>query len=233
MYKNLSRFFQIMIVVGVVSVAAAMAQTTSGTVTINGTVSKYVEIASGGGATVAGNSGGGVTTDGTLNNPLAVVVNMGELGPSNANSFVTATVPIKLRSNAAYNLSLSATVTSTGSTSEKIGASDIGFGIGAFTRPAAIGVYAAGVDTNGTSGSPTLAAGSTNGTTGRYEFTATKSNLAAFSTPQLALSGDRIMNAVPSSNPNGLIVPAIFAVKPAFFEAGTTNAVATFTITAP
>ena len=58
---------------------AASAQSTTGTVTLSGTVSKYVEIASGGAVTLAGNSGGGVTTDGTSGNTLAVVINMGEL----------------------------------------------------------------------------------------------------------------------------------------------------------
>jgi hypothetical protein len=41
------------------------------------------------------------------------------------------------------------------------------------------------------------------------------------------------MNAVPRSNPNGLTVPALFAVKPQFYENGSTTVVATFTVTAP
>src|SRR5712691_4146937 len=96
--------------------ATAFAQSTTGTVSMSATVSKFVEINSGGAVTLTGNSGGGVTTDGTLNSPLAVVVNLGELGPSNTNSFVTANVPLKLRSNAAYVMSMIATVSSTGST---------------------------------------------------------------------------------------------------------------------
>src|SRR5215210_8903528 len=99
---------------------AANAQSTTGTVSMSATVSKYVEINSGGAVTLTGNSGGGVTTDGSANNPLALVINLGELGPSNASSFVTANVPLKLRSNAAYVLSMSSTVSSTGSTANKI-----------------------------------------------------------------------------------------------------------------
>ena len=90
---------------------AASAQTTTGTVSMSATVSKFVEINSGGAVTLSGNSGGGVTTDGVANNPLAVSINLGEVGPVNGNSFVTASVPIKLRSNAAYVLSMIATVT--------------------------------------------------------------------------------------------------------------------------
>jgi hypothetical protein len=216
-----------------VAAIVSVGQTTTGTVSMSATVSKFVEINSGGAVTLSGNSGGGVTTDGVTNNPLAVSINLGELGPSNSNSFVTASVPLKLRSNAAYVLSMSATVTSTGTTSNKIGAADVGFGLGSVTR-SGTGVNTAGTDTNATSGDPTLAAnGSVNGASGRYEFTAVKSNLSAFSASTTALNGAFIMNAVPKSNTNGLTVPAIFAIKPQFYENGSTTISVTFTVTAP
>jgi hypothetical protein len=209
------------------------AQSTTGTVTMSATVSKFVEINSGGAVSLTGNSGGGVTTDGVINNPLAVSINLGELGPSNTNNFVMAIVPLKLRSNAPYVLSMSATVTSSGSTSNRIGAADVGFGLGTITR-SGTGVNTGGADTNATSGDPTLPGnGSVNGTTGRYEFTAVRSNLGAFSSATTALSGPFIMNAVPRSNANGLTVPAFFAIKPQFFENGTTTISVTFTVTAP
>jgi hypothetical protein len=209
-----------------------LAQSTTGTVSMSATVSKFVEINSGGSVTLTGNSGGGVTTDGVVNSPLAVSINLGELGPSNTNSFVSASVPLKLRSNAAYVLSMTATVTSSGTTASKIGAADVGFGLGTVSRTG-VGVNA-GSDTNATSGDPTLPAnGSVNAGTGRYEFTAVRSNLSAFSSATTALSGPIIMNAVPRSNANGLTVPALFAVKPQFFENGTTTISVTFTVTAP
>ena len=217
----------------VIAVSGAYAQSTSGTVSMSGTVSKFVEINSGGSVTLAGNSGGGVTTDGTSGNPLAVVIDLGELGPSNTNSFVTASVPLKLRSNAGYVLSMAASVSSSGSTANKITAADIGFGLGTVTR-SGTGVNTGGSDTNATSGDPTLGAnGAVNGTSGRYEYTATKSNLSAFSVAATALSGSFILNAVPRSNTNGLAVPAIFSVKPQFYENGSTTASVTFTVTAP
>lgn len=223
------------IIVGaVLSVSAlnASAQTTSGTVTMTGTVSKFVEINSGGAVTLSGNSGGGVTTDGTSGNPLAVVVNLGELGPANTASFVTASVPLKLRSNAAYVLSMAASVSSSGSTANKLGAADVGFGLGTVVR-SGVGV-AAGTDTNATLGDPTLAAnGAVNATTGRYEYVAGKTNLGAFASSTTALNGPFIMNAVPRSNSNGLAVPAIFSVKPQFYENGTSTVSVTFTVTAP
>ena len=217
----------------VVSAVTCSAQSTSGTVSLSATVSKFVEINSGGAVTLTGNSGGGVTTDGVVNTPLAVAINLGELGPSNTNSFVSAQVPLKLRSNAGYVLSMSATVTSSGTTTNRIGAADVGFGLGTITR-SGTGVNTTGTDTNATSGDPTLAAnGSVNATSGRYEFTAVRSNLSAFSSATTALSGSFIMNAVPRSNGNGLTVPAFFAVKPQFFENGTTTISVTFTVTAP
>lgn len=213
--------------------ASGFAQSTTGTVTISATVSKFVEINSGGAVTLNGNSGGGITTDGVANNPLAVSINLGELGPGNTNSFVSASVPLKLRSNANYVLSMSATVASTGTTTNRIGAADVGFGLTTITRAGA-GVNLAGTDTNATSGDPTLPSnGSVNATTGRYEFTAVKSSLNSFTTASTALSGPFILNAVPRSNNNGLSTLAIFAVKPQFFENGTTNIAVTFTIAAP
>ncbi len=216
----------------IAAAASASAQTQSGSVTMSATVSKFVEIQSGGPVTLTGNSGGGVSTDGTAGSALGVNILLGELGPSNASSFVTATVPLRLKSNANYVLSMSATVSSTGTTSNKIAASDVGFGLGTATR-SGLGV-AAGADTPGTSGDPTLAAnGSVNATTGRYEFTATKSHLGAFATSATVLNGPYIMNAVPRTNGNGLNVPAIFAIKPQFFENGSTTINVSFTITAP
>jgi hypothetical protein len=216
-----------------IQAGACLGQSTTGTVTMSATVSKFVEINSGGSVTLTGNSGGGVTTDGVANSPLAVSINLGELGPGNPNSFVTALVPLKLRSNAAYVLSMSATVTSSGTTASRIGAADVGFGLGTITR-SGIGVNNAGTDTNATSGDPTLPAnGSVSGTTGRYEFTAVRSNLSFFSSATTALNGPIIMNAVPRSNANGLTVPAFFAIKPQFFENGTTSISVTFTVTAP
>ena len=124
-------------------------------------------------------------------------------------------------------------MTSTGSTSNKIVNTDVGFGLGSVTR-SGTGVNTGGSDTNATSGDPTLAGnGSVNAGTGRYEYTAVKSNLSAFSASTTALNGAFILNAVPRSNNNGLTVPAIFAVKPQFYENGSTTVSVTFTVTAP
>lgn len=235
MLKTIKTAVKAALITSVVAVAAnaqvpAATPNLSGTVTLTGTVSKFVEINSGGAVTLTGNTSGGVTTDGTANNALAVVVDLGELGPTNPSSFVKASVPLKLRSNAAYVLSMSATFTSSGSTAEKMAASDIGFGLGATTRTG-VGV-ASGTDVDGTSGDPTTG-GATNATTGRWEYAGTNSTLDSFATSTTALSGPYIMRAVPRSNTGGMTVPAIFSVKPQFYENGSMTAVATFTVTTP
>lgn len=234
--KDINKINSLLIATLLVLIALApmaLAQSTTGTVNMSGTVSKFVEMNSGGAVTLTGNSGGGITTNGTLNNPLAVVINLGELGPANTNSFVTASVPLKLRSNAAYVLSMASTVTSTGTTANRITSADVGFGLGSVARTG-VGVNTTGTDTNATSGDPTLPAnGSVNATTGRYNFTAVRSNLSAFAASTTAMNGSFIMNAVPRANSNGLTVPAIFAVKPQFYENGSTTVSVTFTVTAP
>src|ERR1044072_9269596 len=200
--KTINLIFLTMLLM--ISAVTCLGQSTTGTVSMSATVSKFVEINSGGSVTLTGNSGGGVTTDGVVNSPLAVSINLGEIGPSNTNNFVTAQVPLKLRSNAGYVLSMSATVTSSGTTANEIGAADVGFGLGTVSRTGT-GVNTSGTDTNATSGDPTLAAnGAVNGASGRYEFTAVRSNLSAFSSATTALNGSFIMNAVPRSNGNGL-----------------------------
>ena len=217
--------------------AVASAQNTSGTVNMSGTVSKFVELNSGGAVTLTGNSGGGVSADGVDGQLLNVNIGLGELGPSNASSFVKASVPLKLRSNTNYVLSMSAVVNSPGASGSRILASDIGFGLGTFNRPStgptSIGV-ASGSDTDNTAGDPTgVAVGAVNASTGRFEYTAVRSNLGAFSSSTTVAFGPRILNAVPRANTNGMTVPAIFSVKPQFYEDGITTVTASFTIAAP
>ena len=218
--------------------AAASAQTTgtpntSGSVSMSGTVSNFVELNSGGPATLTGNSAGSVTTDGTEDQGLAVVINLGQLNPSNRNSFVKASVPLKIRSNASYVLSMSAVVESSGDASgRKIAASDFGFGLGSVTRAEVVGVNTAGEDTKAAAGDPT-AGGEINATTGRFEWAGANDDLGDYSSSATILSGDYIMEPVPTDNTGGLTVPAIFAVKPQFFASATTTAAVTFTVTAP
>jgi hypothetical protein len=195
-----------------ISAVATSAQTT-GSVTINATVSNFVELTSGGAVTLTGNSGGSVITDGTANSPLAVVVNVGELGPSNTNSFVKLSVPLRLRSNVAYQLNMATSVAGAGATSFSLKDTDVGFGLTPAARPANL---AAGVDTNATPGDPTV--GGSTDANGRWVFAGANSTLGAYAVSGAVLSGPRINKAVAANSATSLDLPAIFAIKPQFFD---------------
>ncbi|HEX7295944.1 MAG TPA: hypothetical protein VF251_09355 [Pyrinomonadaceae bacterium] len=194
------------------SAAVSLAQTT-GSVTMNATVSNFVELTSGGAVTLTGNSGGSVITDGTANSPLAVVVNLGELGPSNTNSFVKLSVPVRLRSNVAYQLNMVSSVAGAGATSDSLKDTDVGFGLTPAARPANL---AAGVDTNATPGDPTV--GGSTDVNGRWVFAGANSTLGAYAVSGAVLSGPRINKAVSANSATNLTFPAIFAIKPQFFD---------------
>ena len=69
--KGLERTFPILLGILALLVAlasTALSQTTTGTVSMSATVSKFVELNSGGAITLTGNSGGGITTNGTVLN---------------------------------------------------------------------------------------------------------------------------------------------------------------------
>ena len=195
-----------------VSAVATCAQTT-GSVTMNATVSNFVELTSGGAVSLTGNSGGSIITDGTANSPLAVVVNLGELGPSNTNSFVKLSVPLRLRSNVAYQLNMVSSVAGAGATSFSLKDTDVGFGLTPAARPANL---AAGVDTNATPGDPTV--GGSTDANGRWVFAGANSTLGAYAVSGAVLNGPRINKAVGANSATSLDVPSIFAIKPQFFD---------------
>jgi hypothetical protein len=195
------------------SAVVANAQQTTGSVTMSATVSNFVELNSGGAVTLTGNFGGSVITDGIANSPLAVVVDMGELGPSNANSFVKLSVPLRLRSNVAYQLNLVGSVSGAGATSFSLKDTDVGFGLTSSARAASL---AAGVDTNDTPGDPTI--GGSTDANGRWVFAGSNSTLGAYASSGEVLTGPRINKAVSPNSNTGLTIPAIFAIKPQFFD---------------
>jgi hypothetical protein len=209
------------------SAAITSAQTT-GSVTMTATVSNFVELTSGGAVTLTGNLGGSVITDGTANTPLAVVVNLGELGPANSNSFVKLSVPVRLRSNVAYQLNMVSSVAGAGATAFSLKDTDVGFGLTPAARPANL---APGVDTNATPGDPTV--GGSTDANGRWVFAGANSTLGAYAVSGAVLSGPRVNQAVAANSATSLTFPAIFAVKPQFFDpAPAITVTAQFTVVA-
>lgn len=242
MTGTLTQIGRLLLLTAMVTITAALAnaQTTdSGSVTLQGSVSGYVEVRAGGAATLANNSGGGITNNKVkgdkLNTPTTMVIDFGEVGPSNTNSFVTATVPLRLRSNVSYTLKTSASAITGVTDASSVTLADIGFGITTATRDSGGGV-AAGADTiaAAASGDPTLGAnGAVDGVTGRYTYNAGHS-LANYTTSTTVLTGPRVMNAmVPAGNTNGLVVTSIIAIKPQFFTPGSFSTSVTFTISNP
>ena len=245
MRKLTRQLARLSLVTAIVALTAALAnaQTTdSGSVTLQGSVSGYVEVRAGGAATLVNNSGGGITNNKVkgdkLNNPTTLTIDFGEVGPSNTNSFVTATVPLRLRSNVSYTLKTSAAAMTYGSgtpDASSVTLADIGFGLTTATRDSGGGV-AAGADTIAAtaSGDPTLGAnGSVDAVTGRYIYVAGHS-LTNYTTSTTVLTGPRVMNAmVPAGNTNGLVVTTIMSIKPQFFTPGSFSTSVTFTISNP
>jgi len=195
-----------------ISAAATFGQT-NGSVTMTATVSNFVELTSGGAVTLTGNSGGSIITDGTANTPLAVVVDLGEVGPSNTNSFVKLSVPLRLRSNVAYQLNMVSSVSGAGATSFSLKDTDVGFGLTPAARPANL---APGVDTNDTPGDPTV--GGSTDVNGRWVFAGSNSTLGAYAVSGEVLTGPRVNKTVAGNSASNLTVPAIFAIKPQFFD---------------
>ena len=229
MFKSMKGVLTSLAVSALLAMSAAVinAQTT-GSVTMTATVSNFVELTSGGAVTLTGNLGGSVITDGTANSPLAVVVDMGELGPANSNSFVKLSVPVRLRSNVAYQLNMVSSVAGAGATSFSLKDTDVGFGLTPAARPANL---AAGTDTNATPGDPTV--GGSTDVNGRWVFAGANSTLGAYAVSGAVLNGPRINKTVAANSATSLTFPAIFAIKPQFFDpAPAITVTAQFTVVA-
>jgi hypothetical protein len=231
--RQLAQLALLAIVVGITASEASAQVTDSGSVSLSGAVSAFVEIRAGGAASLAGNSGGGITSNKSNGQALTgMAIDLGELGPVNSSGFVTATVPLRLRSNVAYTLAMS-TTGFTNADSNAIQPSDVGFGVVSATRDSGGGVNTSGTDTivAAASGDPSADADATT-SNDRWDF-ATQKSLSYYTTSRTIVSGERIMNASVPGGTSGLIVNTAFAVKPQFFAPGSFSTTVTFTITNP
>jgi hypothetical protein len=229
---NLRTFIGLIgLVLGLPGIALAQQSNDSGTVTLSARVSGYVDLTSGGPATLVGTQGGTITGNTNKGDRLTgVTIDLGEISPVNANTVVRAIVPLRLRSNVNYTLSVSTTGFSNADPLA-IQASDVGFGVGNVRRTDP-GVNP-GTDTAGAAGfGDPSADADANATTPRWEF-ATARTLSYYTTAQKVLSGPRIMQVVPASFVGGLTLDTYFAVKPQFFTPGSFTTTVTYTITTP
>lgn len=190
-----------------------------------------LDISSGGTPTITGTVGGSVTGSGSVLNNLAVTINFGEISPLNTNNLVKVTVPITVRSNQQYKV----TVTYTGSTNANAQAlqkSDIGFGVNnwrAMGSNSRVCTLSSHIFYSPFSNDP-ASNRTINATTGRAQYV---SDLADVTTNTTILSGPRLSNGGGARATNdGYIFDAIFVITPQFYAAGTTSATLTFTISA-
>jgi hypothetical protein len=237
----LARLIFVSVVVVALSQTSSAQILDSGTITLSATVSGYVEVRAGGPASISGNSGGGIISNkikgDRLNSPTTLTIDFGNVGPANGNSFVTATVPLRLRSNVSYTLKMSAAAMTYGggpSDADSVALADIGFGVISAARDSGAGI-AAGADSiaGASSGDPTSGASGGFNAAGKYVYNANHS-LSNYAASTTIVTGPRINRAmVPTANTRGLVVTTMFAVKPQFFTPGSFSTSVTFTISSP
>jgi hypothetical protein len=188
-----------------------------------------LDISSGGLPTITGAVNGSVTGNANVTGDLVVTINFGEVSPLNTNSVVKVVVPIALRSNQPYQVSVSMSGLTNGN-SEALQASDVGFGL---QNPRLLG--GAGQICNQSTHiirSPfnnDPATSATVGSSGRVSYPST---LASLSGATVILSGPELSknNSSKRQQSDGWVFDAVFALTPQFFVAGVSSATLIFTI---
>ena len=188
-----------------------------------------LDISSGGLPTITGAVNGSVTGSASVLNDLIVTVSFGEVSPLNTNAIVKVVVPIALRSNQPYQLSVSVSGLNNGNL-QALQAADIGFGLQNVRK-----LGGAGQDCNQSThiirspfdNDPALNA--TIGGSGRVTYS---SSLANISGSTVVLSGPELSknNSIKRQQSDGYVFDAIFALTPQFFAAGVSSATLIFTI---
>ena len=190
-----------------------------------------LDISSGGLPTITGAVNGSVTGNASVQGDLAVTINFGEVSPLNTNSVVKVVVPIALRSNQPYQVSVSFSGLSNANT-QALQASDIGFGL---QNPRLLG--GAGQTCNQSThiiSSPfnnDPATSATVSTNGRVSYASSLNNLSGST---VILSGPELSknNSSKRQQSDGWVFDAIFVLTPQFFAPGVSSATLVFTISA-
>ncbi len=126
---EIPRYVFCLIVLALLTALAPEAQAqTSGTVAISGIVNPAVRVTSGGAATLTGSLGGGITTQSPADGALATVVDFGDVGPGNTNTYVCFVQPLFFRANAPSTASAALTASAFGGGPGDLAATDIGIG---------------------------------------------------------------------------------------------------------
>src|ERR1051326_8048688 len=193
------------------------------------TSAQALDISSGGLPTITGAVGGSVTGNGSVTNDLVVTINFGEVSPLNTNSIVKVNVPIALRSNQPYQVSVTVSGLNNGN-AQALQASDIGFGLQNVRKLGGAGQDC--TQSTHTIRSPfnnDPALNATIGGTGRVTYT---SSLANMSGSTIILSGPVLSknNSIKRQQSDGYVFDAIFTLTPQFFSAGVSSVTLIFSI---
>ena len=188
-----------------------------------------LDISSGGQPTITGTLNGSVTGSASVLDNLIVTVDFGEVSPLNTNPIVKVIVPIALRSNQPYQVSVSFSGL-TNANAQALQSTDVGFGIQNIRRLGGAGqicnqsthIIRAPYDND-----PAITA--TIGSNGRVTYPSTLGNLSGST---VILSGPELSknNSSKRQQSDGYIFDAIFTVTPQFFVAGVSTATLIFSI---
>ena len=193
------------------------------------TSAQALDISSGGQPTITGAVSGSVTGSASVLNDLVVTINFGEVSPLNTNSIVKVVIPIALRSNQPYQVSVSASGLNNAN-AQALQASDVGFGIQNMNLLGGAGkvcTQSTHIIASPFNNDPAISA--TVGSNGRVSYA---SSLANLSGSTVILSGPVLSknNSSKRQNSDGYVFDAIFTVTPQFFAAGVSSATLIFSI---
>lgn len=215
------RHFTLSVVI-VLSSFLAAAQTIS---------AQTLDISSGGLPTITGALNGSVTGSANVRDDLVVTINFGEVSPLNTNSIVKVVVPIAIRSNQPYQVTVSMSGLSNANV-QALQASDVGFGIQNMRLLGGAGkvcTQSTHIIQSPFNNDPAFSA--TTGVDGRVQYT---SSLASLSGSTIILTGPQLSK---NNNNNrqasdGWVFDAIFTLTPQFFASGISSTTLLFSIAA-
>ena len=172
---------------------------------------------------------GSITGSASVLNDLVVTINFGEVSPANTNAIVKVVVPIALRSNQPYQVSVSFSGL-TNANVQALQQSDVGFGIQNIRRLGGAGqicTQSTHIIQSPFDNDPETAA--TIGANGRVSYISSLSNLSGST---VVLSGPELSknNSSKRQQSDGYIFDAIFTVTPQFFAPGVSSATLVFSI---
>ena len=195
------------------------------------TLAQALDISSGGQPTITGAVNGSVTGTASVQGDLAVTINFGEVSPANTNAIVKVVVPIALRSNQPYQVTVSMSGMNNANT-QALQTSDVGFGVQNLRLLGGAGQtcnQSTHIVRSPFNNDPATTA--TVSSNGRVSYA---SSLANLSGSTVILSGPELSknNSAKRQLSDGWIFDAIFTLTPQFFAPGVSSATLIFNISA-